>query len=714
MSIFSSFQRFNTLLYNTQNPFAQNTSLGGFNLNPLRVFVLILSFAVANITQADSNEPNYVKWSQPPVAWQEPNTYIGWDEPSFLDQAYYAKWLMVGQPDCWTNICPHQCYGDADCVTQGKAQLRVSTTDLEILRNCMGTSLPDFDYVTGCTCADFDRDGDVDEDDEDILMTWYGEPDVPCDCPELFGPVLAADDFPCDSNKPITAIRWWGSFNNWRNNVIPAGNLPDAFHITIWTDVPAGVDANYSHPGRIVWENYCDTYDVNFIGYEFDPRIQQNDLAKFEFYQELEPKDYWYQPADVNTYWLGIMALYNQEPNFAWGWETRPHFYKDDAVRLFVNPELDTNYPPFMFEPVEYDSNSWDLSFELISNPKTPTDPNMDLGDAPDSTNNSGVPMNAYPGKQAKYPTVYMTGSPPYGPVHWQPHAVAYLGNSVSLEAEADIGPDSDGRNNINPNLGSSDKDADDGVLNIPLDLPACGLIQFDYLVSVVTHDVNLYVNVWLDFNRDGDWNDSFQGCYYFNSMYPTIEWIVQNQLLTGLSVGTHQITTPSFTCNSQHWRLSPIPVLKPIWMRITLSEQLYTGSGAGGSGPPGGYQFGETEDYYFTPPDCFPRDHPDYNEWLSFDKPPCWCYPRQCRGDADNMSEGKISYIVCLKDLMILKAAWNKTAEELIDNEVCADFDHKPCGKHNYRVSIPDLTILKANWCIPTLYTPPDCFRDY
>ena len=37
--------------------------------------------------------------------------------------------------------------------------------------------------------------------------------------------------------------------------------------------------------------------------------------------------------------------------------------------------------------------------------------------------------------------------------------------------------------------------------------------------------------------------------------------------------------------------------------MRITLSEEPWKGgSGDAGSGPLSGYQYGETEDYYFTP----------------------------------------------------------------------------------------------------------------
>jgi hypothetical protein len=699
----------------------------GFKLRFLQVLVLILPLhAVPNVAQGDSNEPNRVKWSQPPVAWQEPNTYIGWDEPSYLDEAYYARWLAAGRPDCWTTSCPRQCYGDADCMPYGKTGYWVSVVDLQILRDCYD---PIGGPFIGCECADFDRDGDVDGDDETILETWFNQPDVPSDCPEVFGPVMVADDFLCNSSEPITALRWWGSFEDWQDDTVPQANLPTGFHLTIWTDVPAGVDADYSHPGQVIWENYCDTYDVNFFGWEHDPRSQEANLAKFEFYQELSPRDYWYQPNDVNTYWLGIMAIYDQKPNSVWGWETRPHYYNDDAIRLFARPEPDTNYPPEVFEPVEFDSNSWDLSFELISNPKMPTDPNMDLGDAPDSTNNFGVPMTAYPGKQAEYPTVYMTGSPPYGPIHWEPNAVAYLGNGCSLEVEADIGPDSDGLNNIVPNNNIADKDGfDDGVLNMPLYIPSCGRTTFDYLVTVTTPNVSLYVNVWFDWNHDGDWNDSKNCPVYWGDPVPNApEWAVQNQLLSGLSAGVHQITTPPVVCNWAYFDggepYSPVP----IWMRITLSEQPWIGSGSGGSGPANGYQYGETEDYYFTP-HCLTQ--PDHNEWVAVGEPECWCYPRQCRGDATRYCIGKCPYCVSVDDLVVLKAGWAKSFPDIqgktvrdIDPDcdygcdvslICADFDHKPHGKNAYRVSVPDLQILKANWNFCSGGPPADCFMDY
>jgi hypothetical protein len=137
-----------------------------------------------------------------------------------------------------------------------------------------------------------------------------------------------------------------------------------------------GVDEipSYSHPNEIVWENYCDTYDVNFYGWEYDPNLGEIDLTKFEFYQELKPEEWWQQPNDVNIYWLGIMALYEDTtgadpPLYPWGWETRPHYFMDDAVRLLGDPISGVPHPMSAFRPIEFKGVSWDLSYELITEP---------------------------------------------------------------------------------------------------------------------------------------------------------------------------------------------------------------------------------------------------------------------------------------------------------------------------------------------------------
>jgi len=220
-----------------------------------------------------------------------------------------------------------------------------------------------------------------------------------------------------------------------------------------------------------------------------------------------------------------------------------------------------------------------------------------DLGDAPDSSNTVGMPMTAYGwGVPAGYPTVYVAGSPPYGPIHRAPNAVAHLGRAVTREVEADMGFDQDPTNNIVPLLNRPDRDfADDGVIGIPLSLISCTPTQFRYLVKVIIPNVDLYTNVWFDYNRDGDWDDSF------TCPDGTVadEWAIHDQLLN-LPAGLWPVTTPVFT----PWNPAK---QRPIWMRITLSEQRWTGSGSGlvgsgGSGPLGGYEIGETEDYIFKP----------------------------------------------------------------------------------------------------------------
>jgi hypothetical protein len=222
-----------------------------------------------------------------------------------------------------------------------------------------------------------------------------------------------------------------------------------------------------------------------------------------------------------------------------------------------------------------------------------------DLGDAPDSTNSYGVPMTAYPaiGTLANFPTVYQIGSPPFGPIHLDPLVAAYLGATVTLEDEADIGPDQDPQNNILPLQDTANQDGGDDGVQVPLALPRCQETTFDYLVTVTgTVSPQFYVNVWFDWNRDGDWDDVLT-CPEANS---APEWAVQNQLvfLPGPG-GPYTFTTPSFL----PWHPTEPP--EEIWMRITLSEQPWTPSpepGSGGSGSAHGYRFGETEDYYFVP----------------------------------------------------------------------------------------------------------------
>lgn len=194
---------------------------------------------------------------------------------------------------------------------------------------------------------------------------------------------IMADDWQCEDTRPITDIHWWGSFIGWTQPSLPP-QLPIAFHIGIWTDVPADpATGMFSHPDKLIWENYCDTSIWNFAGYELDPTNTDPDRANdacFQFAQFLSQDEWFHQePMDAdgtpNVYWVSISAIYDPTVQvlYPWGWTTRPHFFNDDAVRIHA---LQSGaWPPTLGDswldgvPVEYPQGvSWDLAFELTTN----------------------------------------------------------------------------------------------------------------------------------------------------------------------------------------------------------------------------------------------------------------------------------------------------------------------------------------------------------
>lgn len=205
---------------------------------------------------------------------------------------------------------------------------------------------------------------------------------------------IVADDWPCKDGRPITDIHWWGSFVGWTKPYLPRV-LPKAFHIGIWTDIPAGQDAPYSHPGKLIWENICDNWVWNFAGYDVDPRCNYPDMtcmkdeACFQFTQLLSEDEWFHQklltdPAIPNIYWLSIAAVYppgveEMQPFYPWGWKTRPHKFNDDAVRI-ANTDIwpiklgatYTGGEPIQLPPWPVtDGQSWDMAFELSTNKPT-------------------------------------------------------------------------------------------------------------------------------------------------------------------------------------------------------------------------------------------------------------------------------------------------------------------------------------------------------
>ena len=241
-----------------------------------------------------------------------------------------------------------------------------------------------------------------------------------------------------------------------------------------------------------------------------------------------------------------------------------------------------------------------------------------DLGDAPDSSNNAGVAMDAYPGVPgARFPTVFAVAAPERGPKHLITRPF-HLGKGVTEEREADLGVDMDPTNNILPKLNQPDMDGrDDGLVLSELIFAHCQIAKFPVWVSIDAGALAAltalspnekaigYINVWLDSNRDGDWQDPFTCPPVNNEPVISREHIVIDHPVdvAALGPGLHKIyvTTnwPVFWPVEQDKR--------PAWMRVTLSElvsnkTLDCGTGTCHIGDGRGYdtafRLGETEDY--------------------------------------------------------------------------------------------------------------------
>jgi hypothetical protein len=102
---------------------------------------------------------------------------------------------------------------------------------------------------------------------------------------------------------------------------------------------------------------------------------------------------------------------------------------------------------------------------------------------------------------------------------------------------------------------------------------------------------------------------------------------------------------------------------------------------------------------------ECMKTSHFAYVDWGAWDKPKCWCYRKQCRGDINGSSFfGKT---VTLADLNIFRAAYNKTDAELalVENGICADLNMASFfGK---RVTLADLNIFRTYYNVVDASVP-------
>lgn len=131
--------------------------------------------------------------------------------------------------------------------------------------------------------------------------------------------------------------------------------------------------------------------------------------------------------------------------------------------------------------------------------------------------------------------------------------------------------------------------DLDAGLAGPRLTFKACQTTTVDFHTFNCKQQVDAFLNILVDMNEDGDWNDNFQcsaavGCAY--------EWAVRNVPIP-LAPGCQLNTSPAFLVG---------PRTGKGWLRITITpapvSNDFPWDGSAGPGGDGAFFGGETEDY--------------------------------------------------------------------------------------------------------------------
>ncbi|MCK5528679.1 MAG: hypothetical protein KAI74_03265, partial [Kiritimatiellae bacterium] len=153
-----------------------------------------------------------------------------------------------------------------------------------------------------------------------------------------------ADDWWCDG-RPITGIRWWGSYVG-NDSMIPSAAIrPDAFILRWYTDVPEGTGGSlYGEPGNVIKEVLVSVGTYGFTNvpqgvvsenYFCTVWKATNTISEHEYEYCLELDDDWVEK-EGNIYWLNIEAVYNgtvASVTNGWGWLTSSEYNRlSDAV----------------------------------------------------------------------------------------------------------------------------------------------------------------------------------------------------------------------------------------------------------------------------------------------------------------------------------------------------------------------------------------------
>jgi hypothetical protein len=289
----------------------------------------------------------------------------------------------------------------------------------------------------------------------------------------VYSEPIIADDWFCADPRPVTGVRWWGSYADW-DSVVPPPNAPKSFHVAIWTDIPNRMDRGTTDPGTVVWQRTVDRSQLNeqCVGSDFffDYAAMSEPDSCFQYDLGIPEEDWFHQENDSTYYWLSIAAIYEVGTPYShvWGWKTRDRYFRSDGLRILapVTPSLDS-----LYRAGEVVRPGWDMSFILFT---TIYGEPFDYGDAEDPD----------------YPTLFASNG-----AHHMLWPGIYMGSVY--DGEPDGLPDADAL--------SDDTQAADDEDGIAFN---SDIMAGEVAYITVTASVQGMINAWVDYNADGDWDD--------------------------------------------------------------------------------------------------------------------------------------------------------------------------------------------------------------
>ncbi len=193
-----------------------------------------------------------------------------------------------------------------------------------------------------------------------------------------------ADDFRSDG-RPITAVRWWGSYFQ------PAIQPEDGFIISFFGDIPADENPDgLSRPGELLG-----TYVAPIAAVEKSPTgmigSDMHDIWEYEVQLEstlLEhpsaialPEEF--QEVASELYWISITAENGHEIDMAtwetfdtgepvlpfhyWGWHTSPDEFNDEPLMTMLSMPATGDWVYGPWEPFERFHGAREMAFELLT-----------------------------------------------------------------------------------------------------------------------------------------------------------------------------------------------------------------------------------------------------------------------------------------------------------------------------------------------------------